>query len=80
MTSRPKLSKTASKRTRGIKQGRSGAPEKVLAAGNAREPVPVASNDVVVGRAKTTIRFFCQGIGDCHLLKFRRTGAVISGC
>ena len=75
MTSRPKLSKTASKRTRGIKQGRSGAPPKrVPAAGNAREPVPVASNDVVAGRAKTTIRFFCQGIGDCHLLKFPKDG------
>jgi hypothetical protein len=74
MTSQPKLSKTASKRIRSIKHGRSGAPPKRVPAGNAREPVPVASTDVVAGRAKTTIRFFCQGIGDCHLLKFPKDG------
>ena len=26
--------------------------------------------DAAVDQAKVTIRFFCQGIGDCHLLKF----------
>ena len=39
-------------------------------AGDAGEPEPMAASAVAAGRPKVTIRFFCQGIGDCHLLKF----------
>jgi hypothetical protein len=72
MTKRPTASKTASKRARSGKHGRSGATPTTELADNAREPAPGAP--ATPGRAKATIRFFCQGIGDCHLLKFPKDG------
>ena len=72
MTSHPKTSKTASKRVRGGKHGRSSVNPTTEPAGDAGEVAQVAA--AAAGRAKATIRFFCQGIGDCHLLKFQKDG------
>jgi beta-lactamase superfamily II metal-dependent hydrolase len=67
MASRQKASNTASKKTRPKKPRPSRVPRTVWA-GDAREPVAVTSNGV--GQPKATVRFYCQGIGDCHLIRF----------
>src|SRR3954465_14224277 len=68
MASRQKASQTASKTRRG-KPGPSGSVPATALAVDGREPASV-TNDVAAGRPKATIRFYCQGIGDCHLLRF----------
>jgi hypothetical protein len=74
MVKRTKETRTASSRSRTTRRT---SPEATPSVPSSRGPGAAAlavSSGVAPTRAKVKIRFYCQGIGDCHLLKFPKDG------
>jgi hypothetical protein len=68
MVKRTKTPRIASNRSRTTSR------TSVPSSGELGAPALAVSSGVAPTRAKVKIRFYCQGIGDCHLLKFPKDG------
>ena len=69
-----KAPRTASNRSRTTKRTSPKATPSVPSSGGLGTAALAVSSDVASTRAKVKIRFYCQGIGDCHLLNFPKDG------
>jgi Metallo-beta-lactamase superfamily len=70
MVKRTKAPRTASNRSRRMSRKSSEATPSVPSSGGPGTAALTVSSGVAPTRAKVKMRFYCQGIGDCHLLKF----------
>jgi hypothetical protein len=69
-----KVPGTASNRSRTTRRTSPEATPSVPSSGGPGTAALAVSSGVAPTRAKVKIRFYCQGIGDCHLLKFPKDG------
>ena len=74
MVKRTKAPRTASNRSRTTSRTSPEATLSLRSSGGLGAPALAVSSGVALTRAKAKIRFYCQGIGDCHLLKFPKDG------
>jgi Metallo-beta-lactamase superfamily len=74
MVKRTKAPRTASNRSRSTSRTSPEATPSVPSSGGPGTAALAVSSGVAPTRAKVKIRFYCQGIGDCHLLKFPKDG------
>jgi len=70
MVKRTKTPRTASNRIPTTRRTSPAATPSVASSGGPGTAALAVSSGVAPTRAKVKIRFYCQGIGDCHLLKF----------
>ena len=69
-----KAPRTASNRSRTTRRTSPEATQSVLSSGGPGTAALTVSSGVAPTGARVKIRFYCQGIGDCHLLKFPKDG------
>jgi hypothetical protein len=74
MVKRTKALRTALDRGRTTRRTSPEATPSVLSSGGLGTAALAVSSGVAPTSAKVKIRFYCQGIGDCHLLKFSKDG------
>jgi Metallo-beta-lactamase superfamily len=74
MVKRTKAPRTASNRSRTTRRTSPEATQSVPSSGGPGTAALTVSSGVAPTGARVKIRFYCQGIGDCHLLKFPKDG------
>ena len=74
MVRRTKAPRTASNRSRTTNRTFPEASPSVPSSGGPGTATLAVSSGVAPTGARVKIRFYCQGIGDCHLLKFPKDG------
>jgi hypothetical protein len=74
MVRRTKAPRTASNRSRPTRRTSPEATPSVASSGGPGTAALAVSSGAAPTRAKVKVRLYCQGIGDCHLLKFPKDG------
>src|SRR5262249_6958297 len=74
MVKRTQAPRIASNRGRTTSRTSPEATPSLRSSGRLGAPAVTVSSGVAPTRVKVKIRFYCQGIGDCHLLKFPKDG------